>query len=140
MSRVLWPAPLSNAPNLVTLKFRFQVNGTSAPDALVPANCGVTDVTYDDTPKAFTITFDEKFPVFIGGFCSVMPGAPETAGNADFLLSMDVADYSSTNGTLVVYSVGVDGTTAAEVPPDDSWIYCELTFCRRSTQAPSGSI
>lgn len=139
MSKILYPVSFVNSPEQVTLKFRFQVNGTSDPDFIVPANCGVTDVTYAAT-GVYTVTFDEKFPVFIGGRATVMPATPETAGNVDFLIGIDVADYSSTAGTLVMYAVGVDGTTAAEVPEDNSWIYCDLTFCRRSSLAPSGAL
>ena len=138
MSRNVYPVSYVNSPEQVTLKFRFQTSIGADPDLILPHKCGVVDITY--TATKYTITFDEKYPVFIGGFAHVMPLAPDTATNSDYVFAISPADYSATNGTLIIYPVGVDGTTAAEQPADNDWVYCEFTFCRRSALAPSGAL
>lgn len=135
--RVLY-SDLVNSPEQVTLKFRFQVQAGGAdndPDVILPHKCGVTDVT-NEAVGQYRITFAEKFPVFIGMVGSVLEATP----THDLIVKCDVADYNATNGTLDVYVVGADGTTAAEEPADNDWVYCEVTFCRRSELAPSGAI
>lgn len=130
---------LCNSPEQVVLRFRFQSAGgqPAAPDFLVPGNCGVTDVTQAATDGVFTITFAEKYPVFIGGHGAVMP-----ATNAnDQIVKIDVADYSPTAGTLIVHTIGaLDTTQVAEAVAADDWVYLELTFCRRSGMAPTVAI
>ena len=128
-----------NAPELVTLKFRFQSNGgqPNAADFMVPGNCGVTSVTQAATDGIWTITFTEKWPVFVGGHGHVMP-----ATNAnDQIVKIDVADYSATAGTLIVHTIGaLDTTQVAEAVAANDWVYMELTFCRRSGLAPTVAI
>ncbi len=130
---------LVNSPEQVTLNFRFQSAGgqPSAPDFIVPGLCGVTDVTQAATDGIFTVTFAEKYPVFIGGHGSVMP-----ATNAnDQIVKIDVADYSPTAGTLMVHVIGaLDTTQVAEAVAADDWVYLSLTFCRRSQLAPTTAI
>ncbi len=130
---------LVGSPELVTLKFRFQSNGgqPAAADHLVPGNSGVTSVTQAATDGIWTITFAEKYPVFVGGFGHVLP-----ATNAnDQIVKIDVADYSATAGTLIVHTIGaLDTTAVAEAVAANDWVYCELTFCRRSGLAPDVSI
>ncbi len=138
MSRRLWPAPLSGSPELVTLKFRFQVaaTGGAEPDFIVPASCGVSDVTRDGSAGLYTITFDEKFPVFLGLVGTVLEATPAH----DFIVKADIADYDAAAGTLIITVVGVDGGTAAEDVIENDWVYLEVTFCRRSAMAPSGAL
>lgn len=130
---------LVNSPEQITVKFRFQINGTSDPDFIVPALSGVTEVTRTSA-GLFAITFAEKWPVFIGMQARVLP---VTAATNDLTVSCVVTSYSSTTGIL---SITVSGpvtdylTVAAEDPVDDSWVYVEATFCRRSGLAPSGAI
>jgi hypothetical protein len=58
----------------------------------------------------------------------------------DLICKFSVGGYSASAGTLTFTVVGADGTTAAEDPPDNDWVYVEATFCRRSNLCPSGSI
>lgn len=138
MSRLLYPVHYVNSPEQVTLKFRFQVGATGGaePDAIVPANCGVSDVTRDGSAGVYTITFDEKFPVFIGCLGHVMEATPAH----DLIVKADVADYDASAGTLIITVVGVDGGTAAEDVIENDWVYMECTFCRKSNLCPSGAI
>jgi hypothetical protein len=138
MSRTLYPAPLSGSPELVTLKFRFQVGATGGaePDFIVPASCGVHGVTRDGSAGLYTITFSEKYPVFIGCLGHVMEATPAH----DLIVKADVADYDAALGTLIITVVGVDGSTAAEDVIENDWVYMEVTFCKRSELAPSGAI
>lgn len=130
---------LVNSPEQVTLNFRFQSAGgqPTAPDFLVPGNCGVSDITQAATDGIFTITFSEKYPVFIGGHGSVMH-----ATNAnDQIVKIDVADYSASAGTLIVQVIGaLHDTAVAEAVPADDWVYLSLTFCRRNGMAPTVAV
>lgn len=138
MARAFFPAPLSGSPELVTLKFRFQVGATGGaePDFIVPAACGVSGVTRDGSAGVYTITFIEKFPVFIGCLGHVMEATPAH----DLIVKADVADYDASAGTLAITVVGVDGGTAAEDVIENDWVYMEVTFCRRNGLAPTGAI
>jgi hypothetical protein len=138
MSRLLWPAPLSGSRDLVTLKFRFQVGATGGaePDAIVPASCGVTDVIRNATTGQYEITFDQKFPVFIGMVGTVL----EAEESHDLIVKCGAGDYSASTGVLTVQVVGLDGSTADEDVIEDDWVYLEVTFCRNSVGAPTGAI
>lgn len=125
----------TTSPELVRVCFRFQINGTSDPDALFPSAQGVTNVVRDSA-GVFTITFAEKWPALLGCVGMVMEATPAH----DLIVKADLADYSSTNGTLAVTVVGADGSSAAEDPPDNDWVYLECTFCRRNNLQASGSI
>lgn len=126
---------LVNSPEQVTIKFRFQINGTSDPDNVVPALSGVTEVTRTSA-GLFVVTFAEKWPVFIGATGSVL----EATQAHDLIVKTSVAGYVPSTGLLTLTVVGADGSTAAEDPPDNDWVYVEATFCRRSGLAPSGAI
>lgn len=134
MSRKLHEPALTGSPELVKLSFRFQIDGTNDPDNVRPAGI-VTDITRT-SDGLFAITFAEKYPVFIGLVGSVLEATPAH----DLIVKSSVAAYSSTTGILSVTVVGADGSTAAEDPADNDWVYVEATFCRNSTLAPSGSI
>jgi hypothetical protein len=138
MSKVLYPVHYVNAPELVTMKFRFQVGATGGaePDAIVPASCGVSDVIRNATAGQYEITFEEKFPVFIGLVGTVL----EAEETHDLIVKAGVGDYVASTGVLTVQVVGADGSTADEDVVENDWVYLEVTFCRKSTLAPSGSI
>lgn len=140
MSRKLWPAPLAGSPELVTINFRFQINGTSDPDAVVPGNALVTNVTRTSA-GVFAVTFGEIFPVFIGANGAVMS---VTAGEASYGLIVQTTpgSYSTTTGILTVHVVDpyTDATPAAADPTDNNWVYVSATFCRKSTMAPSAAV
>lgn len=131
---------LVSSPELVTHKFRFQINSTNDPDAILPALSGVTDVTRTSA-GVFAITFAQKYPVFIGATGAVMS---VTAGQVSYGLIVQTTpgSYSTTTGILTVHVVDpyADATPAAVDPTDDDWVYLEVTFCRKSQLAPSGSI
>ncbi len=138
MARAFFPAPLSGSPELVTLKFRFQAGAAAGaePDFIVPAYCGVSGVTRDGSAGLYTISFIEKYPVFIGLVGTVLEATPAH----DLIVKADVADYDATAGTLIITIVGVDGGTAAEDVIENDWVYLEVTFCRRNGLAPVGAI
>jgi hypothetical protein len=122
-------------PEQLTLKFRFQINGTDDPDFIVPGGC-VTDVTQEST-GVFKITFAQKYPVFVGLVGTVLEATPVN----DLIVKADVADYDSSAGTLLVSVVGaLHDAAAAEDPVDDDWVYLEVTFCTRSTLSPAVAI
>lgn len=125
-------------PAQLTLKFRFQVNGTSDPDALLPGGC-VTDVVRLDV-GSFEIAFAQKYPVFVGGDAKVLPAT----ATSNLRCTIDVADYSPTTGKLIVNVVGPtaagDTTAVAAEPVDDDWVYCEVTFCTSSDLSNSVAI
>lgn len=130
---------LTTSPETVTLKFRFQINGTSDPDACLPAFQGVSDVTRN-AAGVFDVTFTEKYPTYIGHTGSVMGDSGATLGL--IVQGSDPADYSSTTGVLRVRTVDTytDATPAPADPVDNDWVFLEVTFCRRSNLCPSGSI
>lgn len=143
MSKVLYPVHFVNSPEQVTLKFRFQINGVSDPDAIVPANCGVTDVTRT-SEGLFAITLDEKFPVFIGATGTVMGTGATSLG---MVVQCAPGDYVASTGVLSVSTIdpseagtAPETTGAVDDPTDNDWVYIEATFCRKSGLAPSGSI
>lgn len=128
------------SPELVVVKFRFQINGTSDPDAILPKYQGVTEITRTSA-GVFAITFAEKFPVFLGMVGNVMS---VTAGQVSYGLIVQTTpgSYSATTGILTVHVVDpyADATPAAVDPTDDNWVYLQCTFCRRNGLVPSGSI
>jgi hypothetical protein len=137
MSRVLYPAPLANSPELVTLKFRIQLAATTGdPDFQVPANSIATATA--ETNGVYTMTMNEFYPVFVGGFGSYMCDAEDNV----FHVNIKPSDYDASTGILTVtlFTDDGDGTYTAENGVADDWVYFELTFCRRNQLAPSGAI
>jgi hypothetical protein len=129
--------PLVQAPELITLKFRIQLAATTGnPDFQVPAN-SILDATAE-TNGVYTLTMNEKYPVFVGGFGHYMCAAEDNA----FIVNILPTDYVSSTGVLTVtlFTDDGDGTYTAENGVDDDWVYFELTFCRRSTLCPTGAI
>ena len=134
-------APYLSQTNLaeeVTVKFRFLINGTSDPDALMPHMKGVSEVTRSG-PGVFVATMSEKYPVFLGLTGNVMGDSGATLG---LVVQGDFAGYDSATGLLTFRTVDTytDATPAAADPTDNDWVYVEATFCRRSTLCPSGAI
>lgn len=136
-SRMLYPAPLTNCQDTVTLRFRLQYTSADKADFVVPAGA-ISSNTHTST-GLYTMTLNEMYPVFIGGHGHVMT-AIAGVGTADLMVVIDVAGYVATTGVLTYSVVGADGGTAVEDVPDNDWIYFELTFARRSTGAPTGAI
>jgi hypothetical protein len=130
--------PLVQAPELITLKFRIQFAATTGdPDFQVPANSIATATA--DTGGVYSLTLNEKYPVFVGGFGSYMAAD----GTADaYVVNILPSGYDSDTGVLTVtlFTDDGDGTYTAENGIDNDWLYLELTFCRRSTLCPSGAI
>lgn len=126
-----------SSPELVTLKFRLQYTSGGEADFQVPAR-SIASNTRTST-GLYTMTLNEKFPVFVGGFGHVMTAIAGVA-TADLRVSIDVAGYVATTGVLTYSVVGQDGSTAVEDVPDNDWVYFELTFCRRSGLAPTGAL
>jgi hypothetical protein len=134
---MLYPAPLTNCQDTVTLRFRLQYTSADKADFVVPAGA-ISSNTHTST-GLYTMTLNEMYPVFIGGHGHVMT-AIAGVGTADLMVVIDVAGYVATTGVLTYSVVGADGGTAVEDVPDNDWIYFELTFARRSTGAPTGAI
>lgn len=121
---------LNAGPEQVTVRFRFQVNGTSDPDNIVGGAQMVSDIVRDDVGE-FSITFAHKYPTFVSANFGRF-GAGEQAQ------IVEVLSYTSSTGVLVIQCLSDAGV--AEEPTDDNWITCDVTFCRRSQLAPSVSI
>lgn len=121
---------LVGAPEQVTHKFRFQVNGTSDPDNFIGGAQTVTDVVRDDVGE-FSITMKNKYPTFVGGVFG-------RVGSGEQAQMIEVLSYTASTGVVVIQCLSDAGV--AEEPTDDDWIYCELTFCRRSQLSPTTSI
>jgi hypothetical protein len=128
--------PLVQAPELITLKFRLQYTSGGEADFQVPAY-SIASNTWTST-GLYTLTLNEKYPVFIGGFASVM--GPTEANDSKVVIDPD--DYAPTTGVLTyrVMDDDGDGTPALADVPDNEWVYFELTFCRRSGLAPTGAL
>jgi hypothetical protein len=128
--------PLVQAPELITLKFRLQYTSGGEADFQVPAY-SILDATAE-TNGVYTLTMNEKYPVFVGGFGHYMCAAEDNA----FIVNILPTDYVSSTGVLTVtlFTDDGDGTYTAENGVDDDWVYFELTFCRRSTLCPTGAI
>lgn len=140
MARKLHPAPLSGSPELVTLKFRFQSagTGTTDPDFIVPASCGVRSID-QSAAGVWAITLIEKFPLFVGLVGSVMCSSGVGFGQ---VVQAAAADYVASTGVLTVRTVDpyTDATPAAADVADNDWVYVEATFCRRNGLAPTGAL
>jgi hypothetical protein len=134
---MLYAAPLTNAPELVTLRFRLQYTTADLADFQVPAGA-IASNTHTST-GLYTMTLNEKYPVFVGGHGHVMT-AIAGVGTADLQVVLDVAGYVPTTGVLTYSVVGADGGTAVEDVPNNDWIYFELTFCRKSGLTPVGAL
>jgi hypothetical protein len=128
-----------SSPELVTVKFRFQIEGTSDPDNLFPGYQGVTNVVRDGAAGKFIVTFAEKYPAFVGCVGTVMGDSDASLG---LVVQAHVGDYSATAGTLTVYTVDTysDATPAAADPVDEDWVYLECTFCRYSNMQQTQAI
>ncbi len=126
----------STVPELVAIPLRFQINGTSDPDFVLPAGV-VSDVSRTDVGD-FTITFqvNHRYPVLLGVHGAVMEATPEN----DLIVKCDIADYDSSAGTLALSIVGADGTPVDEEPVDDDWIFVVCYFLRRTTLGAAGAI
>lgn len=118
----------TTSPEVERVIFRFQINGTSDPDVLLPGFQGVTDVTRAGSAGAFDVTFATKYPVMLGFLGTVLEGTPAN----DLIVKVSAVGYNSTTGVLRVTVVGADGTPIAEDPVNDDWVFCEVFFARRS--------
>ena len=115
---------------VVMVPFRFQVAaaGGAEPDFQVPAGA-VASVTRDGSAGLYTITFREKYPIFLGVTGMVLEATPAH----DLIVKAAVASYTASAGTLQLTIVGADGTTAAEDVTDNDWVFVVAYFVRRTT-------
>ncbi len=134
----LFYSPLTNNPETVTYHFRFQVNGTSDPDVLFPANCGITDITRSGV-GAFSVVFAESHPAFVTMSGSLLQSG--ALGASDAVVFQPVSWTASTK-TLAIRAVDPDaaGVPAAADPDDDTWVCLSVTFCRKTAFAVSAAI
>lgn len=123
---------MSAGPEVVAVVFRFQAGaaGGAEPDFQVPAGA-VRNVIRGASAGLYTITFNEKYPVFLGLVGSVHEADPVN----DFDVKADIADYDASAGTLDVYVVGYDGAVAAEDVVEDDWVFIVAYFMRVKTLA-----
>jgi len=139
MSKLLYPLSYVTSAEQVTLKFRLQLTTSgSAPDFQVPAG-SIASATGAGS-GVYTITLQEKYPVFLGG-----RGEYWAATNTAFY-KVNIAGpsaYVASTGVLtftLVTDANGDGTYAAADGVENDWIWLELTFAKVSTAAPSGAI
>lgn len=123
---------MSAGPEVVAVVFRFQAGaaGGAEPDFQVPAGA-VANVTRDGSAGLYSITFNEKYPVFLGLVGSVHEATPVN----DLNIKADIADYSATTGVLTISVVGYDGAVAAEDVVEDDWVFIVAYFMRVQTLA-----
>lgn len=136
-SRMLFTAPLTQAPELVTLRFRIQYTSAGAGDFVVPLGA-IASNTRTST-GLYTLTLNEKYPVFLGGVAAVMSQDTASAGG-DAVVKFFPTDYVATTGVLTFRVTSADGSSAVEDVADNDWIYFELTFCRKSGLCPTGPL
>lgn len=141
-SRNLYPAPETNLLRAVTLKFRLQYVADLKPDFVVPAGA-ISSVTRA-SEGLYTLTLNQLFPTFVGGFGEVMPASANLATLGGLRVIIDPADYVASTGVLTYRTAWGDGAgtgamTLADVA-DNDWVYFELTFMYYSGQAPTGAI
>lgn len=134
---MLYPGPQTNCMDTVTLRFRLQYTSAGAADFQLPE--GAIDSNTRTSAGLYTLTLNEKYPVLIGGFGHVMTADTVNAGG-DALVRIAPADYVAATGVLTYRVTSADGSTDAEDVANNDWIYFELTFARRSGQAPVGVI
>lgn len=122
--------------DLVTKKFRFQINGTSDPDFQCPAGA-VKDVVRNGV-GVFTVYLPNGFRplTMLGLVGEVLEATPAH----DLKVKADLADFSASAGTFQITIVGTDGSTAAEDPVDNDWVYLEVTFAFREKAGTVGSV
>jgi hypothetical protein len=143
-SRVLYPAPLTNGQDLVTLKFRLQYTANALADFVKPA--GAISSNTRTSEGLYTMTLNEMYPVFIGGFGHVMVAAANAVTASSHYVAIDPTDYVATTGVLTYRTLWHDHAGASTGPgvladiADNDWVYFELTFARRSGGAPTGAI
>lgn len=126
----------SALPEQVRYCFRFQINGTSDPDFIMPAGA-VKDITRSSAGVFVVKLNDGQRPA---GLVGLVGSVLEATQAHDLMVKGSVAGYDATTGFLTITVVGADGTTAAEDPADNDWVYVEATFQRRSVYATAGSI
>ena len=128
---------MSAGPEVVAVVFRFQAAaaGGAEPDFQVPAG-SVANVTRDGSAGLYSITFKEKYPVFLGVMGTVLEATPAN----DLIVKAGVASYSATTGVLQLTIVGADGTTAAEDVTDNDWVFVVAYFGRRTALGNTGPI
>lgn len=145
MGKVLYPVSFVNSPEQVTLKFRLQYVTDAAADFCVPGNSGVASNTRT-SEGLYTLTLDEKYPVFVGGFGHVMVAAASVVTASSHYVAIDPADYVASTGVLTYRTLWHDHAGASTGPgvladvPNNDWVYFELTFCRKSALAPTSAI
>jgi hypothetical protein len=129
------PSPLLGGPEEVLKSFRFQINGTSDPDAQVPSGA-VQDIVRTSA-GLFTITLPqtERYPVLVSCTGSVQQAAVGTTGTA-----FTVVSYTASTGVLVVRTVDTTAGQAADDPADDDWVHVQAVFCRMTVLAPTGAV
>jgi hypothetical protein len=130
MAKVPYPG-LRGGPEEVTLNFRFQINGTSDPDAFFGSGGLVTDIVRDAAGE-FTITLDKNYRFANVINCFV---ASEDLGVDGYYVA-----WTQSTGALQVSTIADAAATTEADPTDDTWVHVSVTFCRRSDLASSQSI
>lgn len=144
MGRILFPAPLSSSPELVTLKFRLQYANNVKADFQLPAYSITSNTRTSE--GLYTMTLNEMYPVFVGGFGHVMVAAANAVTASSHYVAIDPADYVATTGVLTYRTLWHDHAGASTGPgvladiADNDWVFFELTFCRKSDLAPVGAL
>src|SRR5574342_66363 len=123
----VYPKSYTNVPESEVVRFRFQINGTSDPDFCFPKS-GITDIVRSGA-GVFAITFDRKYPAFVGGNGMVMGDDGVSFG---LIVQTTPADYVANTGILTVRTVDpyTDATPAAADPTDNDWVFVEAVFSR----------
>lgn len=136
----LYPGPVTGTPGLVHLVFRIQAStadGSTDPDFIYPSNAPVLSGK-EDGAGLYTIKLATAYPGFIGGTCTVLSAAATVAKQ----VVIDIADYSTSTGELLVTVLADDGDgtfTATDLVAND-WLMYDLYFVQASSDAVVGAL
>jgi hypothetical protein len=144
MSKVTYPLVGVSSRDLVIVACRFQINGTSNPDSLVPIGGAVTDVVRNGA-GLFDIYLDQKYSMLIACVASVEQAASLGAGSAIAVapgVTNGASVYNSSTGVLSIRTADPDasGAVALADPADNSWVHVIAVFARSSNSAAAGAI
>lgn len=123
----------TNIDRTFTQHFRFQVNGTSDPNFIIPAvgeASGVLTIDYTAT-GIYTVVLNRALGQLVTIHCSTLGAA--AASNE----KVHAVSWTAATKTLVLQSVLNDTATVLD---DDTWVCVSITWARYAGDAASGAL
>lgn len=123
--------PACNIDREYMQHFRFQVNGTSDPDFIIPvaATAGVATIDYSAT-GVYTIVLTRALGQLVTVSCNTLGNA--AASNE----KVHAVSWTESTKTLVLQSVLSDTATVLD---DNTWVCVNLVWARYVNDAASGA-